>query len=671
MAKQTFPHVQFDVQDNSGGSLGAAPPTPLHKPCFLILAESGPVGVPYYGLYSDQVAKFGANTFLETTGFFQHPTVFAKKAAQAQPIFCIRLADDTVTSASLVLEAVVTQEPITQYQLDSLGAPVLDGSGNKVTRKQVDGVTPVTEPGVSIKFQVRALAGNETFDTIAIATTTNGGNTVTTYPILADIALYPGSKTRRSGWSFYYTPQYDANEVAAINSMTYRFAPVTLANADTGTTSIIYDLFGANFNDVSLKATAIDPTTNQDVSLNAILANNYVGTDSIGNPTTTLDYQMHVYSDNVQTIGAQVLTLSPELTQTMDPFLINLLGAVDQNGNPYQHFILDPASAQTINANVVNYHQSGSDGTLTKAALETLTAAFCQDTTNSDFQDYFRYPFTHFYDSGYSLTTKYAMMGLFSLRDDIKIDFSTQDLANPPNTASQDQSAGAAILSAALLYPESVLFGTGAMRASIYQQVGKLADSAGVNYKGWVPATLDRLVKRCLYANGDHIKGTPKGRPNSEVTIFKAMSWTEATITQKQLNWDTALNALGYADMTTLFYPDLRSIYHDQTSLLSDDVFVDYLVYLKHVVRDIWTFYAGSSVPAKKQFNQISKDVDAAAGRAFNGLLPTTTTVYQTASDQQQGFSTTVNVAVTGTLPDRIWNVVIPVDRASTTTASS
>ena len=665
MVQATYPHTNIDIQDNSGGSAVTVQQTPMHLPCFFIFAEKGEIGIPYYGQYSDQVAKYGANTFLESSAFFQHPSVFAKKAAQYQPIYVIRLADNTVTQAGLVLEAVVTTMPVTQYQLDGSGARVLDSNGNPLPQLMVDGVTPVTAPGVSIKWMVRALSVGETYNAIATTTTTSGGHTVTTYPIIADLAKTPGSAVNRSGFSLYYTPNYDSNAVASTNSMTYRFAPAILSPGTNGVSSKIFDTFNATYNDVSLKTTAIDSTTNQDISLNAILQNNYVGQDSAGNSIDLLDYDMYVYSANVATIGAQIITLSSELSQSLDPFMINILTGIDQNGNNYHHAIIDPASTTTINSNVILYHTGGTDGTLTKTALETLTTAFCQSTSNPDFQDTFRYPFTHFYDSGYALATKYAMAGIFSLRDDVKIDFSTQDVANAPNTAAQDQSAGAAILAAVSLYPESVIYGTEAMRASIYQQCGLLASSAAVSYAGYVPATLDRMIKRCIWNNGIYIKGSPKGRPNSEVTVFKKLNWTEATVTQKQLNWDTALNTIGYADMSTLFYADLRSIYPDQTSLLSDDVFVDYLIYLKHIVRNRWTYYAGMNVPVKKQFQQIATDIDSTCSRAFVGVLPTKTTVFQTALDQLRGYSTTVSVAVTGTAPNRIWNVIVPVSQSA------
>lgn len=661
----TYPHVNIDVQDNSGGSTIAAPVHPLHMPCFFIFAESGPIGTPYYGQYSDLVSMFGSQTWSASSSLYQHSTVFAKMAAQYQPIYVVRLADSTVTSASLVLEAIVTEQAIPQYVVDSLGAPVLNSSGLPTPQLQSDGVTHVTQPGISLQWQVRALASGETYDTIVTTTSSSGSVTTTTYPIIADIALYPGSATNRSGFSFYYTPNYDPNVVASINALTYRFAPVVLQAGNSGTTSFVYDSFGSNYNDVSLMATAIDSTTNQDVSLNAIIANNYSGTDSVGNSISLFDYNMHVYSNNVATLGAQIISLSPELPSTMSPHMINIMSAIDQNGYPYRHFVVTSGSAQVLNKNSILYHTGGADGTTTKASLDTLTGAYCQGTLSPEFADYFRHPFTHFYDSGYSLATKYQLMNLYSVRDDIKIDFSTQDVANLPNTAAQDESTGSAILAAALLYPESTLYGTDAMRGSIYQQCGVLVANAAAGYSGYIPLVLNRLVKRCQYNNADYIKGNPKGRPNSEVTLFSKVNWTEATFTQKQLNWNTALNTVSYCDMTTLFYSDLRSIYSDQTSLLSDDVFVDYLIYLKHLVRDRWTYYAGTETPIARLYTTIGNDIDTTCAKAFNGALPTKTTVYQTAKDLAVGYSCTVSVAVTGTMPNRVWNVIVPVSRAA------
>jgi len=323
------------------------------------------------------------------------------------------------------------------------------------------------------------------------------------------------------------------------------------------------------------------------------------------------------------------------------------------------------SAVSVLNANVVEYLQGGSDGSLSKTMLETQTMAFLAGEINPEVGNTFRYPFTHIYDSGYALPTKQAIMSIYGLRDDVKIDFSTQDVANPANTAAQDQSTGSALRTAALLYPESTSFGTQACRASIYQQVGTLSDTQV--YTNIVPANLDRMIKRCIFNGTDHVSGEPKGRPNSEVTIFNitSLNWTPASSAQMQLNWSTGLNYIQYCDVSTLFYPDLLSVYPIDTSLLSSDVFVDYTVYLKKIIRRIWTIFVGRDDPPKSLYQDISKAIDAAASVAFNGMITTSTVVSQTAIDTALGYQLTVTTTVSGNMPNRVWKVIVPINRAA------
>lgn len=667
MSSNTYPNVYIDVDDDSGsGAVSTTTTIPLHLPFFFIQAEKGPVGVPVLGAMAAHESTFGTLTFDTTQPYFSHSTVFARAAMNYQNVFLIRLADQTATAASLVLLATVTNVSMTQYEVDSTGAQIVDSSGNPVAKTSANG-TPLTEPGLSISYGIRALAADETYDAVAnVVEGTTANPTGTTYPIIATVGTSVGSAINREGFRLFYSTAASSTVAESVKSALYAFQPVTLAADNSGVVSVVDDIYTADVNYVSLKASAYDSDTAQYVDLNSILQNNYV--DSSGD--STLDYNVHVYSDNVQAIGNAILALSPELADTVtDPFQINILTAVDPNGNPYQHVEVSSASAGVVNANVSLYNSGGSDGTVSKAQLESLVTAFVQGDDTAEFQDYFRYPFSHFYDSGYSLATKYALMTLFSLRDDVNLTFSTQDVALANNTAAQDQSAGAALLARIQANPESTLYGTPTMRAEIYQQVGLLATPNG--WTNWVPATLDRMIKRCIYYSGDYVKGTPKGRPYSEVTVFKKMSWTAATPTMKQTNWNTALNTVSYADMNTLFYADLRTVYSDQTSLLSDGVFVDYLIFLKHIARARWTVYAGRDDSASKLFTTIANDINTQCNYVFGSRISATTTVTQTDADLRNGFSSTVTIAVQGSMPNRIWNVVIPVSRASTTTSST
>lgn len=664
MATWTFPGVNLKgVQDTSAGSRSTNTTIPLHLPLFFIMAEKGPVGTPVLCDEATAYAVFGDLTFDPTKPYFNHQQMFAKYAMGYQQVYLLRVADDKATTAGIVVEATLAKTNVTQYKKDTLGHRVMDGiTGLPEPKMQVDSRTPVTEPGFSISWSIRALGVGETFDGLVPKTTGSADTLKTTYPILAAYGNSPGSAVNRQGFKFYFGTDVSTATEAALSSILYRFVPVTLASDNSGNVSVVSDIYTATHNDVSLKPAAVNPSTAQDMSLDAIAFNNFAasGTGSLG-------YSVHVYSDNVSTIGTQIKTRAKEIPAATDPFLINIMTAQDVNGLPYDHFEVDTASSSVLNSNIPIFLEGGSDGTVSLANFESLITTFLQGDEIVEFQDYYRYPFSHVYDSGFSLKAKYALMNIYSLRDDVNITWATQDLLTNPktaNTQAQDQSAGAAILSRVRTYPESTDFGTGAMRGEIFQQCGKLATTSGYT-TGNVVTSLDRLIKRCTYYSGTFIKGSPKGRPNNEVRLFSSISWTAATDTQRQLNWDTSLNTISYADTQTLFYPDIISIFPDTTSLLSDGVFVDYIIFLKHIARNKWTYYVGREDAISTLADTISQDIDKTCSTIFKGKITTSTTVTQTESDLAAGDTATITIAIQGNMPNRIWNVIIPVSRAA------
>ncbi|CAK9254166.1 unnamed protein product [Sphagnum jensenii] len=657
----TFPNAYINLQDDSVQTVPDTSVLPLHIPLFVMFTPKGPVGLPVLGGTNAQTAVFGSGITDERNPLFLHPNVFAKRALQYQQVYIARVVDPAAKPGTLVLLCTVTPGNLVQYQRTSSGSVILNGSGQPTPQLEQDGVTVVTQPGVTLSFTVRPLASGETISTVATSTTTNGGVTATTYPIIAaqgDI----GSLSNTTGFSLYYNPLYSTTLVGNIGSMVYYFAPVTL-NPSTNIASPVYDIYTNSTQVFSFSPGAFDPTTSTYYNLQDVVRNNFEVNLSVGQ--TGLPYSFYTYNTNVGTIGNAILAVSPELTGT-SPYMINILSGVDANANTYQHMAVNSSAAATLNSNVVLYLEGGTDGVTTKTELESLTTQFVSGELNPEIGDAFRFPFTHFYDSGYALAAKQSLAGIFSLRDDVKLELSTQDIANPANTAAQDQSTGSALRTAMLLYPESLEFGTQGCRASIWQQCGTLSDTQV--YTTIVPATIDRMIKRCLYNGSTFVKAEPTGRPNSEVTIFNlgSLNWTPSTNQQKQLSFSTNLNYMQYCDTATLFYPALISVYPIDNSLLISDIFVDYVaVYLKHIIRTQWTNFVGRDDPPKSLFAAIQKAIDGQVSYVFSGRITSTTTVSQTAVDSALGYQTTVTVAVQGNPANRVWQVVVPITRAA------
>jgi hypothetical protein len=651
-----FPNAYINLKDVPRPPVADPTVLPLHLPLFGVFAETGPVGVPNLGGTIAQTALFGSGFLDERSPYYQHPNVFAARALQFQQIYLVRLADPAAVAATLVLLCTVTPGTITQYQRTVTGAIVYNAQGQPTPELQADNVTVVTQPGVTLTYTTRALAADETLNTVQTVTSSVGGVTSTTYPLLA-FQTYVGAFGNNQGFRLFYDPSFNASAVSNIGAMTYSFQPVTLSSS-TNIASPIYDIYNRQTQTFAFRPGAVDPTTDTYYSLADVIKNAFNGLNG-------LPYQFHVYGANAGAIGQAVLDVSPELTGT-SPYLINIMTGADQAANPYEHAVIAPTATGILNANVVLYLEGGTDGSLTKETLETQTIQLLSGNLNPLIGDKFRYPFTHFYDSGFALPVKQDSLQLFALRDDVGIDLSTQDVALPANTAAQDQSTGSALRTTALLYPESTDLGTQACRVSIFQQCAQLVDTQ--IYKTIVPATLDRMLKRCMFNGTDHVTGEPKGRPNSEVTVFDitTLNWTPATPPQMQLNWSTGLNYIQYCDVAKIFYPDLLSVYPIDSSLLSSAVLTDYAaIYLKHIIRRQWTIIVGRDDPPKTLFQSIAKAIDATAAYAFSGAITTSTVVSQTAVDTALGYQLTVTTTVTGNMPNRVWQVIVPITQAS------
>ena len=653
-----FPHYLVDIDDVSRRQLPPPAPPGLHQPIFFVFAERGPVNIPVKGSPAYLQRIFGQTTFATKSKYFQHPSVFLRAAMGFQEVWMVRLADEDAAKASLVLIATVTEKALVQYEKAEDGTRLLDEDGEFVPLLDEED-DPIEEDGLEITWSVRAIdyADDETLTNIANETSVVGGNNVTIRPILAVEALDATAAMNFAGFRFFYDEDYSTSVVDNTKAMTYKFAPVML-DETTNIATPIRDIYQAPNIEVTLKRLALDSSVSMYYDIEERIRNQY--TSNEGNaPHSLLGLKVHVYDDNVKAIADATLGLSTELTGT-EPWAINIISGVDPDGVQYDHLSVTNASA-VVHKNRINYLLGGADGDITAESLELLTIAYLGGEVYPAIKDEARYSITHLYDSGYTMAAKLAMIDFMGIRADVAVDLSTQDVTNDPNTASEDQSAGATLRSEALLHPESTFYSTPTIRCSIYQQCGRL--QADPTYLKWVPATYNRLVKRCTYDAAQAITGQPTGLPNSAVTVFSEVNWTPVADDQKRLNWSTGLNYMQHYDTKGLHYADYRSVYPYDDSVLSDDINTDYLVYLKHMVRVVWATYAGLRTRPETYADLAALDIDKRAFDAFGGQIVTETTVYQTEEDSALGYRNTAQVRARFPMSARVLNVEIPVDR--------
>jgi len=556
----------------------------------------------------------------------------------------------------IILPSVTTDTPVEFTMTLTNDVPESIVMTYNITVKTNQPYQQLTEPGTMIRWETRPLESDEKINTLDVTTDVVGSDTITIYPILAFTPINGmGKFGNNMGIELYWSEETDVDTMIENEALLYKIA---IYDKPYGVDTPIYvrDFYDSSNNDFAFKPTAIDTSINMRLDFSSIMNNNY---------RDKLPFNFHVYTDNVNTLGTRILALedTTRISELTSSWMVNIFTAESTNEVPYYNLEIDieDDDAALMRKGVIHYLTNGSDGTLSDENLEELTKLWLTGEVFPEVKDYARYPINHLYDSGYELDTKMYLINFLGIRKDVNIILSTQSVYEEPNTMAEDQSAGSSLRAAALLHPESILYGTQTCRVTIFQQCGYINYST--TYKNIVPLTLFSLYVRSIYHNADYIKNEWKGLPNSSVDLFNWINWSPSTDDVKQLSWDTGLNYAQFYDMTRFHYPDIISIYPFHTSVMSSDLFATYLVYLKQVVRETWAIFSGISESVTKLSGRIKKKLDPKLYYIFKEYMTIDTSIYQTDEDNLLGYAMTVELQVYDSVAKRVWNVPIKVRR--------
>lgn len=193
-------------------------------------------------------------------------------------------------------------------------------------------------------------------------------------------------------------------------------------------------------------------------------------------------------------------------------------------------------------------------------------------------------------------------------------------------------------------------------RAEIYQQAGHLASGT---YRGIMPSTLDVMIKKAQYQSTQSIMGQPAGLPNSEITIFKDWNWTPCDPDHRQRSWDSGLNYFQYYDMTSIHWPAMRTVYRYDTSVLSNAIFTDVVVYTKHIARYNWARFAGVEMPFDLLADRAKSAMSADMTTMLNGYINFSCEFTQSEEEARIGYISHCTVNLYGNPQQRVWKIDI------------
>jgi len=188
------------------------------------------------------------------------------------------------------------------------------------------------------------------------------------------------------------------------------------------------------------------------------------------------------------------------------------------------------------------------------------------------------------YDTGFPLATKYALCAFIAQRKDTFVVLSTHDVYDSILTASEEHSLAIALRTRLQMYPESDYFGTPVMRGMI---VGRSARLRNSQYTKHLPLSAEIAIKSARYMgagigrwkNGSHFDGAP----GSVVDFMYDINITWVPTAVRNRNWDVGLNWVQSYDRRSYFFPALKTVYDNDTSVLNSYFTAEQLAAINNV----------------------------------------------------------------------------------------
>jgi len=654
-------------KDSSGRAPVYDPvPIPTHLPLLPLFTERGPTNEPLL-LSGDSITEiYGRETFNQRGKFYTHQHVYADTFRSRQSVMIQRLVPpDVGPKARLLLSLDIVEEDIPQYQRNPDGTFARDAMGDKIP-------TGATLPGYKLRWVQNDWESSPgVFENFAEMTPkagimTNGAGVQSVqYPILEFEASSVGEWGNRVGLRLSTPTTLSAGGtnldlIDDIKSFLFRFQFVE-KSADNSTAKVIEGLMGEQSLDLTFAADKVDRKVgNMQVSVEDVLIQAF---NALSDPDRPKVYgpfgRMHLYRNNYEQICANIgakeapLGFMPELTMTADSeylHLVNPFTGLHVGGEPYGTIEIQDTSSGGIyiSEHTSLYAAGASDGTINDATYDAAVKNWYLDWPKF-LDDWAKYPFSAFWDSGFSLETKEAMLVPVGRRHDVFVVLATQDVNEPQNTIPIDSSLAIALRSAASAYPESVIHGTPVARVAIVGQSGYLINS---NYKRLLPLSLEFAARVAAFM------GAGSGRwnqnrafdvsPNNIVSMFRDVNNPFKPSTVNKRDWDNGLIWAQSYDTRSLFFPAFQTAYDDDTSVLNSFITMCAAVEAVKASYRSWRDITGRADLTRGQLVErltamIEADLEPSR---FNNRYVIQPEVYFTQKDEQRGYSYSVNIHI-------------------------
>ena len=656
--------VEYGTQDLSTRQPPRVPEAiPQHLPKFYLFTQKGPKA-PQLCSGAERDRLFGSASFDYRGKFSNHQTVFANLAnAQGNACMIQRLfPTDMGPKSNIIAWLDVLPTTVDLYRrnsdgsiyLDALNQPEVIGTttGHKVKWVFTNRTTVADQ---TTQFGLAAISAGDQIDVTA-------GVQSQRYPMFELEVSTEGEWGNNSGLRLWAptvkTVSAMPNKMmVAEKAYPYYISVVERVDAQSSA-AVVPTLFGEQRLMVTLKENVIDPLTDRSMNLTEVFLNSYQNLTDARYPKLFGNFgKLHVYQANLELLlgqfhAAEVAHIdgfSDFTANTADKHLFNIVSGVSSQNVKYHSFTFIDDTTSTRLSEVTNvYAKGGSDGTMNNTVHAALTSAEALRylNPNDELMDLAYHVESIVYDSGFPLQTKKDLCSIMAVRKDTFVAVGTHTAGERALTQSEEQSVAIALRTHMQMYPESDYFGTPVSRGMIMGCSGVLRNS---QYTDRLPMTGEVLIKSAKYMgaadgrwkNGFHFDGAP----GSVIDNFTDINITWVPASVRNRFWDVGLNWVLTYDRKSYFFPALKTVYDNDTSVLNSYFTAMACAQLNKVANSVWRQFSGVSHLTNTQLaSRVNDAVTARVQGKFDGRFVIQPDALFTDMDEVRGFSWTLPI---------------------------
>lgn len=665
------------INDKSRGTMVRGEETyPQHMPLLRLFTETGPTETTLVNNASGSFNSiFGARTLDRRDKFHNLQSLLAETMlAEGNSFFVKRLKPEDAPKPSRIIIGIDMVDDKIPKRTRDLGGFYYPGTDADDIEYDSNG-NPVMVDGVRAKIVM--IHDNETevgqqdlIDGSFLSTDTGAQSQIV--PLLEMPVSFFGKAGDMSGFRMWAPTTndnipFDEKTTDEFKTRMYR-AQFMRRDSNSASPVVVPTAAGENYVDMCFTPGAYSASTDKEYYIEETLVQSYEddGISSGQPPLYSPFSEVHVYQSNLEAVQSHLynkeMAVNPAAATTMtDPGQFDVFTGIDVDGDPYHGLLLEgPIKGGVfLGKDTTVYASGGGDGTTDLDEYEKLVN---RENLNfgqlgDEYDNVAVYPFSVIYDTGLSMDSKYQMMNVLGARHDLRCIFTTYvEKEQRMPTKSEEVSRAQALMARLRAYPESTLYSTPVCRAEIIQQTGRLATGG---YTKPVPQVIDyaqRWARMAGAGTGIMREGQDIDvSPNNHVELIKSPNVKFFNERTQSNIWDSgATYTLSY-DRRRQYYPALRSVYADETSVLLSPITVAICCDVIRLIRLVHANLSGNAKLTRPQFIERSDNLvlELTEGR-YNERVVIEPETYFSEDDDRRGFSWHCKVKVYANNPKTV-----------------